>query len=115
MAEKFTVVRLEGAWGAGGWQETKRMNITARGVISIASPKQLETLPEADQVHGAIVINTRTPLFGTRIGASGPDETAKPGTSDIIVWRGQNYRVLTVYPYRTRGYCWAIAGRMLGA
>ena len=115
MAEKFTIIRSEGAWGLGGWQETKRTNITARGVVSVASAKQMDTLPEADTIHGAIVVNTRTQIFGTHIATSGPDDARTPGTADIIVWRGQNYRVVTTNPYRTRGYWWAIAQRMLGA
>jgi len=115
MAEAFTIIRSSGAWGAGGWQQTGQRRITAHGVVSVASAKQMDTLSEADTIHGAIVINTRTQVFGTHIAAAGPDDTNTPGTADIIIWRDQQYRVVTTNPYRTRGYWWVIAGRMLGA
>lgn len=111
ISEAFVVLRSSGHPGAGGWVEDTVQEITAHGTIGIAASKDIETLPEADVVHGAITINTRTQLFVTHdVNA----DISTAGTSDIIVWQNENYRILKLYPYRNRGYWWAVASRMAG-
>jgi hypothetical protein len=81
-------------------------------VISIASEKDIDSVPEADRVHEMIVINTVNPIYVTR--AADASDTGGPATSDMVVWNNTNYRVIKVYNYQSRGYWWAIAGRMAG-
>ena len=52
MAELFTIVRTSGAFAAGGWQPGTPQNIQGYGVVSIASGKDLEMVPEGDRIAG---------------------------------------------------------------
>jgi hypothetical protein len=106
-AEAFTVTRSTGSWDSGAWKTTKAQSIQMYGIVSIASAKQIETLPEADQVHESIIINTASQIFVTSEDAS--------GTSDIVNYQGKQFRVLQVWNYSSRGYWYAIAGRMQGS
>lgn len=115
-AESFVVLRSQGgSFSAGGWKEPPPQRLNYYGVISIATAKEIESLPEADRVHEAIVINCELPLYVTRIANEG---TTGSGTSDVIIWVGgtnDKYRIMKVHNYSTRGYWWAIAVRMVGA
>ena len=111
VAEAFTVQRSQGSWGAGAWND-KFTSLGYYGIISIATAREIEALPEADRVHEAITINCEQPLYVTRIAGEG---TSGPGTSDLIVWNGDQYRVVRVENYQSRGMWYAIALRMIGS
>ena len=109
--ENFVVLRSQGGqFTAGGWTEGQPTSLAGFGVISIATPREVDALPEGDRIHGAIVINCTTPLFVTH--ASGQNG---PGTSDIVIWKNEQYRVMRAHNYSTRGYFWSIAVRMAGS
>jgi hypothetical protein len=113
IAESFIILRSTGgSFGPGGWTEPSPIQLSVYGIVSIADAKTIATLPEADQISEAIVINTETPIFVTRVAGEG---TSGPGTSDIVVWNGDKYRVAKVHNYDSRGYWWAVAVRLLGA
>lgn len=111
LAEQFIVLRSQGgAYIAGKWTEPTPQVLSYFGIVSIAEKKDVEALPEADRIHGAIVINCELPLYVTHVNG-----TAGPGTSDLVQWNGEKYRVVNVRNYASRGYFWGIAVRMTGA
>lgn len=112
--EVFTILRSQGGfYSAGGWQEPAAQQIPAYGVVSIAEAKTIRTVPEADEITEAIVVNTVTPIYDTR-SAGAIDTPGGPATADQILWNNVKYRVLKSHNYQSRGYYWAIAARLLG-
>jgi hypothetical protein len=107
LAENFQIQRNPGAPGAGGWQAGEPVVIQAYGVVSVAQPKQLEMIPEADRVHEMRVFHSSQPMYVT--------SEDYQITSDVLVWNGVSYRVLSVGNYPNRGgYYEAVAARMAG-
>lgn len=105
-AEPFTIRRSSGSFVAGGWSQTTT-DIAALGVVSIARDKDLDSLPEGDKVKEAIVVHSTQEMMLTNL--------ANSRTSDLLIWMGQSYRVLSVANYSNRGYYKAIAERILGS
>jgi len=101
-----------GVQGLGGWQEPPPQAIDSWGTVTPATAKSIQTVPEADRVEGAILYYTNRPLFTTHTDPSG---LTQGGTSDILVWRGQKWRVIQTWPYGPRGFYYAYAGRMAGS
>jgi len=111
LAEQATVLRSTGTFAAGGWQSTTQ-TLQWWGVVTVASDRQLESLPEADRVHGARVFISEQQLYVTA--AQREDGTA--GTSDVLLYNGHKYRVASVGPYQNRGgFYSAVALRMQGS
>lgn len=106
IAEPFQVLRSSGQFVAGGFQDTKT-TVGMWGNVSLASPQDLDMAPEADRVTGAIAVWSQQEIFVTRASPT-------PGTSDIVVWQGEQYRVSMVMRYPRRGYWKAVAVRMAG-
>ena len=69
-----------------------------------ARPAQV---PEGDRVTGALTFYSPAEICETRGGEYS-------GTSDVIEWRGDRYRVAKVWPYADYGYWKAYAVRMDG-
>jgi hypothetical protein len=116
LAEAFQVQRSQGGYyGAGGWSDNYT-TLNYFGIVSIADAKTVDALPEADRIHGAIVINSELPLYVTRLSAG----DGGPATSDIIVYQGDSapwgkYRVVNEGKYKSRGFWHTIAVWMTGA
>ena|ERR1022692_3055243 len=106
LAEMFLIVRQPGAQGPGGWQASEPQNIPTYGTVSVARQRELEMVAEADRVHEVRVFHTTTPMYTTSADLS--------ITSDILVWQGIQYRILSVMIYPQRGYYGALAVRMAG-
>ena len=106
IAENFTIMRNPGAPGAGGWQGSAPQAIAAYGTVGLASPRAIDALPEADRVGEIRAFHSTTRMYVT----SNYDGI----TSDVLVWRGQQYRVLQAPEQPQRGYYAAIAARMEG-
>ena len=107
MAENFVITRTPGVFGAGGWIPGTPQIIQAYGVVSVASAKDLDAVPEGDRVKGSMVFHSTNPMFVTN-GLAG-------ATSDVLNWNGDQYRVYNVGDYSNRGYYKAIACRLLGS
>lgn len=107
LCQSFTVLRSSGQQGPGGWinQETQ---LTLYGVVSVASDKDLQMIPEGDRIGGAMVFHSAEQIYTTRTGAG-------QGISDILVWNGEQYKVSALAPYSDYSYYRAIAVRLLGA
>jgi len=104
IAENWVIQRgTAGQFAAGGWQES-RTSIPAYGIVSVADAKTLDQLPEGDRVREAMIFHSTTQMFVTN--------AANNQTSDLIQWNNDQYRVIKVADYATRGFWWAIAGRI---
>ncbi len=110
LSEFFTVLRSVGHFDAGGWVEDKKITLKIYGVVSVAAVKDIDMTEEADQVRGMANFWARQEIFVTH--ENGSDSM---GTSDVLVWRGEEYRVMQVAPYGNRGYWKGTAQRKLGA
>lgn len=108
ICQEFTILRsTDGKFVMGGWED-KTQQIPGYGAITVASSKQLEMLPEGDRPSGAMAFYSTQELFTTHV-------DPKPGTSDILLWRGEKYRIMQVKPWIDFGYWLAIATRISGA
>jgi hypothetical protein len=72
------------------------------GVVTMASPNDLDRLPEGDN-------SSRTISIVTKFRLQGPSPGFKP---DVVTWRGDNYVVKLVEPYVQygAGFIQALAG-----
>jgi hypothetical protein len=106
IAEPFIILRNPGAQKLGGWAAGAQLSIKAYGTVSVASPKQLNALPEADRITGTRVFVSTTPMY-----VSSEDLGI---TSDQLQWKGDLYRVMFVSDRSNRGFYSAVATRMAG-
>jgi hypothetical protein len=113
----FVIFRQTGSFGSGGWVANAPKTINAFGIVTVATPKELEMVPEGDRVKGSLHI-----IYGQRLyttwEANGPSVAGQigGGTSDQIQWDGQLYRVQAVEPWGPMlGFWHAVAVRMRGA
>jgi hypothetical protein len=108
LAERFQVVRSKGAFVAGGFS-SQQSAFFAYGVVSVASGKDLDQVPEGDRIQEARVFHSRVPIYLTR------DNLAEgTGVSDILVWKNTKYRVISSSNYSNRNYYRAVGVRMEG-
>lgn len=107
-AQTFTVKRYTGGkYEAGRWVQTPT-EIQMEGIISIANAKQIEFIPEGARIGGEIAIHTIVPLYNSRNGT----ETKEGGSSDIVLWHDDEYKIYQVNEYSDYGYYFAIGQRM---
>jgi hypothetical protein len=106
LAQVFTVLRSTGAFVGGVWT-SQTTSIQLQGTISSASESEIEMIPQGDVVHELRVFYSDQPIFKTQEGIGSPG-----GSSDVIVWRGQQYRILRVAQYQDYGYYRAIGTRL---
>lgn len=112
LSEAYSVARLTGAFEIGGFH-TSEIILPGWGVVSVASPEDLEMVPEGDQVTGAMVFHSQTRIFETQKDVN-PPPNGTQYVSDQLIWEFQRWRVLHVYPYPNRNYWKAIAVRLQG-
>lgn len=102
-AQAFTVLRsAAGDFTNGVWKEQKT-ELQLTGTICVASAREIEMRGEGDVIRGAITIYTIDPLLTTAEGK---------GSSDIVIWQGDRYRVMQIEPFSDYGYYRAFATRM---
>jgi hypothetical protein len=105
-SQRFTIQRATTTFVRGG-STSNTTPITVSGIIWIARSKDLQQVPEADRVLGAMVFACREEIMTTHAGD-------QPGPSDTITWRNNVYRIQSVYPYVDYGYYKAIGVRVSG-
>ena len=105
-AEPFTINRSVGRFVAGGWAEEKT-TLKVWGIVSNLSPEDLGQIPEGDVVNGMRGFNSRQKLYRTH-----GDDGEGSGVSDVITYKGDDYRIAWVLDYSNRGYWKAAAVRM---
>lgn len=106
LCQPITIYRSKGQFGPGGWMNTVTQ-VPSYGVITIASAKALEMVPEGDKLTGALEFCSVKPIYGTS-----EDDSR---VSDQIMWQGLMYRVSTVSRWQDFGIFTAILVRMLGS
>lgn len=111
-AQAFTILRSQGTWARGGWQESARQQIPAVGIITPASAEDLLQVPEGDRVAGSMLVSTATRLYRSHSNGINDDNS---GTSDLVVWHGDTYRVSGVWPWVDQGFWKAVFVRVKGA
>ena len=107
LAEYFAVQRSSGHFAPGGWVEDAPTTLTLYGVVTPSSADELQQLPEGDRVTGNQTFYSASQIYVTHM-------DPQPGTSDIITYRGLQYRLAMVWDYSIRGYWKAIGVRILG-
>lgn len=106
MAQTFTVTRTAGHFAIGGWMNDTPTAISMYGVVTVPDSRDLEQVPEGDRVLGVMAFHSAQPLYLTRGDNS--------GISDVITWRGEDYRIIKIRTYADYGYYAAIGVRMAG-
>lgn len=102
-AQTYSVQRDSGKLVNGRWvPNTTNFDIT--GVVTVANSQDVQQLPEGDRVVGIMAFHSTQLL----------QITNPEGISDIITWRGEQYKLLQVYPYGDYGYYKALGARIQG-
>lgn len=104
-AQTFTVYRSSGDFVNGRWVETTT-EVSLEGVILPASAKELNQLPEADRLTGSISIYSKSQLYLT--------SNDEQRTSDKILWKEQQWKLISVENYSDFGFYHAMAQRISG-
>lgn len=106
-AQPYSISRQTGQWGPGGWVPGTPTTLAMYGAVTVGSEKDLKQIPEGDRAEGAMIFYAIQEIYVTRLDSGS-------GTSDVITWRGEQYRVAKVWPYAHAGYWKAYAVRMKG-
>lgn len=105
MSQKITILRRGGSWQYGTWvQDENPTELSMRGIVTMASAKDLQQVPEGDRLTGAIKILTTERIYITSDGE----------ITDMVFWRGARYRIVTVTPDIDYGFYRSIGSRLDG-
>lgn len=107
LGQAFTILRTNGQFGVGGWIPGPVQKINAFGVITVADSKTLNMVPEGDRTAGAQLVESHTQIYTTSENAG--------VVSDKIIWRGSEYRTMSLGKWIDFGYYAAIMVRTEGA
>lgn len=102
LSQGFTILRSTGIFQNGAWKSTTTQ-VQGAGVVSNAQDSEIEMLGEGDVVLEARVFYSAAPIYKTREGT---------GASDILVWQGEQFRVLRVARYQDYGFYRAVASKI---
>ena len=99
----FTVEKHSITWEKGIATPTSS-SIKVTGIVAPASPKDVEMLELTDRKHGVKTFYTNE----TELEVSDTQRI-----SDIIIWKGNRYKLLHVFDYSANGY-WKAIGDLMG-
>ncbi len=110
LSQSITIKRSSGIWEEGEFVSDgySPETLIMRGIVTVASPRDLQVVPEGDRQSGAIKVLTTERLYVTG------ETDCNSNFSDIIVWRGEEYRIHSVTPDADYGFYRTIATRVLG-
>lgn len=103
-AQDFSILRAFGEWIDGAFVPGEPETIPFHGIITVANASDLSAVPEADRRGGGMRILTTEPVYET--GANGSN------ASDILLWNGARYKIMSVTPDKDWGFYRAIATRL---
>jgi hypothetical protein len=109
LSESWVIVRSTGVFIQGGWVTTETQ-VPGYGVVSVATPEDMDEIPEADRVTGMMVFHSQPRIYATQFDPA--DQVQR--VADKMLWTFQLWRVLHVFPYPNRNYWKAFAVRMQG-
>jgi hypothetical protein len=105
-ATNYTVLRRTGKWVNGRFvPNDEPVELRYFGPVQPATVKEIEQLPEGDQLKGVVKFICKMPkqIFLTRdLSELGDDDLG--AVSDEIVYRGYIYKVVQVMPWDANGF-----------
>ena len=104
--QKVTITRSSGKWVDGEFVKDQLSTLCLFGLVTVATPKDLQQVPEGDRIMGGIRFLTTERIYQT--------DSNRPGFSDILSWRGATYKVATVHPDIDYGFYRAVCTRLEG-
>lgn len=110
LGECFSVTRQttgSGIFVAGSFQPGPTTKLTFYGIVSVAEPKTLRQVPEGDRVEGSMQIISSQRLYQTL--------ASRDATSDVVTWKGDQWRVQSSAPWVSWGFWISVISRMKGA
>ena len=110
LCSSFTIIRTTGSFVGGGWQPNAPKTIPALGAVRNVGGKQLEQLPEEDRNGEILSFRSLTQMFTTTTN----NADGNMQTSDVLLYQGSHYRVISSKNYIEQGYWLAMASRMEG-
>ena len=105
LSQPIKVLRTKGQWVKGRWEMVGDEELIIRGIVTQATPKDLQQVPEGDRVTGSIKLITVERLYPT---------DRKTGLSDYVLWRKAKYRIITTTPDVDYGFNRSIGTRIEG-
>ena len=108
LSESYQIERTTGTFGLGGLVLSSTI-ISGWGVVSVATQKDLEMIPEGDRPSGAMVFHSEQIIYITY---ETNTQTNSQYISDVMDWGGLRWRVLSVWPYPNRNFWKAVAVRL---
>lgn len=105
--ELVKVHRKSGDWVRGRFEENEDTFDSPMVVVS-TSTKDIIQVPEGDRLSEQKTFYSTIPLFVSQYDAT------RKGTSDVIEWKGQKYRIYQVNDWGNYGYYKAIGVRTGG-
>jgi hypothetical protein len=112
--QSFSVYRTTGSFVKGAWVAAEPKEFEMKGVITPASPKEINQLPEGDRISGAISVYTRDRVYSTDSSATVSRRTGQGVISDKIIWKGEYYKVYALSDYSDYGFYNVVAARTKG-
>lgn len=105
LAQTVQVQRTgKGAWVDGVYTPGEAETMSFKGIVTQASSRDMEQVPEGDRQKGTIRVLSTVPLYIT-------GETSS-NLSDIVVYRGERYKVQSVTHDGDYGFYRAICTRL---
>lgn len=110
LSQSITIKRSSGIWEEGEFvlNGSSPETLSLQGVVTVASSWDLHMVPEGDRQSGALKVLTTERLYVTG------EMSEQSNFSDILVWRGDQYRIYSVTPDADYGFYRSIAMKVLG-
>lgn len=93
-AQTVCVKRSTGQWSGGRFVAGEPIEMAVTGILQPAMPETLEFFPEGEKREGQMVFYTKTMLYlteGDRV-------------SDVLVWRGEEYKIINLNRWQDYGF-----------
>lgn len=91
-------------------QKTTEEKFNVRAIVTISDEAKKEMLDYADRIEEAIHVFTYKPLYTT--GKISEEPNSDGYLSDIVIWKGIQYTVMSCLDYEMQGYCRSTAVKM---
>jgi len=101
-AVNYKVIRSKGMWYMGRFKMAKQKILNFYGAVQLASPKDLEQLPEGDRIVGTMKFFCKTPneLYVTH-----EESEEYEGISDVVLYKRKKYKIIQVSEWNANGFC----------
>lgn len=108
LSQTYTILRSSGMWQEGEFvRDGSPSSLLFRGIVTVATARDLQQIPEGNRQAGAMRILSTEPIYVT-------GELEVNGYSDILLWNGEKYHIVSVTPDEDYGFYRAICTRMPG-